>query len=223
MTGTDRKFGLAELLLLFSVLVLVVVVAVPILLIIWNAFVVDGGLNIAGVAQVLSQPDVFQAVVNSLVIAAAVTVLSTILGVFFAWLVSRTDLPFKETMKLLFLVPFMLPSFIGAIAWKILLSPRAGLVNKGFMSLFISGLERQNPRALIEAEKENLRVQIARFNENLANHAGFCERLLREGRVLAFPGGVYGDYTDDFIRLSVGLEDVGDLIEDLAEGLAAAR
>ena len=51
---------------------------------------------------------------------------------------------------------------------------------KGFLSLFISGLERQNPRALIEAEKENLRGQIARFNENLANHAGFCERLLRQ-------------------------------------------
>jgi phage shock protein A len=51
---------------------------------------------------------------------------------------------------------------------------------KGFLGLFISGLERQNPRALIEAEKENLRTQIARFNDNLANHAGFCERLLRQ-------------------------------------------
>ena len=51
---------------------------------------------------------------------------------------------------------------------------------KGFLSLFISGLERQNPRALIEAEKENLRTQIARFNDNLANNAGFCERLLRQ-------------------------------------------
>ena len=51
---------------------------------------------------------------------------------------------------------------------------------RGFLGLFISGLERQNPKALIEAEKENLRKQIARFNENLANHAGFCERLLRQ-------------------------------------------
>ena len=51
---------------------------------------------------------------------------------------------------------------------------------KGFLSLFISGLERQNPRALIEAEKENLREQIARFNDNLATHAGFCERLMRQ-------------------------------------------
>ena len=51
---------------------------------------------------------------------------------------------------------------------------------KGFFSLFISGLERENPRALIEAEKENLREQIARFNDNLATHAGFAERLMRQ-------------------------------------------
>ena len=50
----------------------------------------------------------------------------------------------------------------------------------GFLSLFIGGLEKQNPRALIEAEKENLRKQIARFNDNLATHAGFCERLMRQ-------------------------------------------
>jgi phage shock protein A len=53
------------------------------------------------------------------------------------------------------------------------------LVN-GFLSLFISGLEKQNPRALIEAEKENLRKQIAQFNNSLATHAGFCERLMRQ-------------------------------------------
>jgi phage shock protein A len=57
---------------------------------------------------------------------------------------------------------------------------RVGNLLRGFLGLFISGLERQNPKALIEAEKENLRVQIARFNDNLANHAGFCERLLRQ-------------------------------------------
>ena len=51
---------------------------------------------------------------------------------------------------------------------------------RGFLGLFISGLERQNPQALIEAEKENLRAQIARFNDNLAHHAGFVERLLRQ-------------------------------------------
>lgn len=55
---------------------------------------------------------------------------------------------------------------------------------RGFFGLFISGLEASNPRALIEAEKENLRSQIARFNENLANHAAFTERLMRQVKTL---------------------------------------
>ena len=57
---------------------------------------------------------------------------------------------------------------------------RLGNLIRGFFSLFISGLEKANPQALIEAEKENLRAQIARFNENLANHAAFVERLMRQ-------------------------------------------
>ena len=38
-------------------------------------------------------------------------------------------------MKVLFLVPFMLPSFIGALAWKMLLSPRAGYINRFFIDV----------------------------------------------------------------------------------------
>ena len=56
---------------------------------------------------------------------------------------------------------------------------------RGFFSLFIKGLESSNPAALIEAEKENLRKQIARFNENLANHAAFVERLVRQVKTLS--------------------------------------
>ncbi len=57
---------------------------------------------------------------------------------------------------------------------------RLGNLVRGFFSLFVSGLEKANPRALIEAEKENLRKQIASFNDNLASHAGFVERLMRQ-------------------------------------------
>ncbi|MEM0968609.1 MAG: hypothetical protein AAF191_14720 [Verrucomicrobiota bacterium] len=51
---------------------------------------------------------------------------------------------------------------------------------KGFISLFISGLERQNPEALIEVEKENLRKQISEYNKGLAAHAALCERLMSQ-------------------------------------------
>lgn len=55
---------------------------------------------------------------------------------------------------------------------------------KGFLSLFISGIERRNPEALLELEQENLRKQIANFNQGLASHAGMCERLMGQVRRL---------------------------------------
>src|SRR5688572_27903073 len=51
---------------------------------------------------------------------------------------------------------------------------------RGFLSLFVSGIEKRNPEALLEVERENLRTQIARYNDGLASHAGLCERLITQ-------------------------------------------
>src|SRR5215813_4316893 len=61
---------------------------------------------------------------------------------------------------------------------------RLGNLIRGFFSLFISGLEKQNPEALLEVEKENLRKQIANYNQGLASHAGLCERLINQVKKL---------------------------------------
>ena len=61
---------------------------------------------------------------------------------------------------------------------------RIGNLFKGFASLFVSGVERRNPEALLEVEKENLRKQIGQFNQGLASHAGMCERLMSQVRKL---------------------------------------
>ena len=55
---------------------------------------------------------------------------------------------------------------------------------RGFLGLFISGLEKRNPEALLELEKENLREQIAKYNQGLASHAGLCERLMAQVKKL---------------------------------------
>src|SRR6187397_731231 len=55
---------------------------------------------------------------------------------------------------------------------------------KGFLSLFVSGVERRNPEALLELEQENLRKQIGNFNQGLATHAGLCERIMGQVRKL---------------------------------------
>ena len=51
---------------------------------------------------------------------------------------------------------------------------------RGFIGLFLSGMERQNPEALLELEKQNIRKQIANYNQGLAAHAGLCERLMTQ-------------------------------------------
>jgi len=55
---------------------------------------------------------------------------------------------------------------------------RIANIFRGFLGLFVSGLEKKNPEALLEVERENLRKQIANYNQGLAAHAGLCERLM---------------------------------------------
>lgn len=61
---------------------------------------------------------------------------------------------------------------------------RLGNLIRGFFGLFISGIEKQNPEALLEVEKENLRVQIGKYNDGLASHAGLCENLMTQVKKL---------------------------------------
>ncbi|MDR1828100.1 MAG: iron ABC transporter permease [Methylobacteriaceae bacterium] len=132
-----RSFGAGEVLLVISIAILVIVVVVPVALIFFNAMWVPGkGFNITDIVDVLSEPETYEALTNSIIIACGTTTMSTIVGTFFAWLVTRTDIPYKSFMKMLFLVPFMLPSFIGALAWKMLLNERIGYINNWLRSLY---------------------------------------------------------------------------------------
>ena len=53
------------------------------------------------------------------------------------------------------------------------------------------------------AEPEGAFYVYARVAETGVGATEFCERLLAEGRVMIFPGKIYGDYTDDFARMSL--------------------
>ena len=61
---------------------------------------------------------------------------------------------------------------------------RIGNLIKGFFGLFIGGIERKNPEALLEVEKENLRKQISEFNKGLATHAALVEKLISQTKRL---------------------------------------
>jgi phage shock protein A len=48
---------------------------------------------------------------------------------------------------------------------------------RGFLGLFISGLEERNPEALMEAARQDFRNKMAAYNQALAQMAGIAERL----------------------------------------------
>src|SRR5687768_13213728 len=54
---------------------------------------------------------------------------------------------------------------------------RIGRLFRGFLGLFISGIEEANPEALMEAAKQEFRGRMAQYNLALAKMAGVAERL----------------------------------------------
>ncbi len=54
---------------------------------------------------------------------------------------------------------------------------RIGRLFRGFVGLFISGLEERNPEALMEAARQEFRDRMAQYNLALARLAGIAERL----------------------------------------------
>ncbi len=54
---------------------------------------------------------------------------------------------------------------------------RVGRLFKGFLSLFIRGIEENNPEALMEAARQEFRDRMAKYNMALARMAGLAESL----------------------------------------------
>ncbi|WP_185995214.1 ABC transporter permease [Nocardioides campestrisoli] len=79
--------------------------------------------------RIFSAPQVQDAFVNSLVVAVCSTALACFIGASLAFLAARSDIPVPKFVYLIGLMPLFLPSYVGALAWSILGSPNAGLLN----------------------------------------------------------------------------------------------
>lgn len=65
----------------------------------------------------LSRSLFYQPMMNSLMVGAGVTSLAVMIGSGLAWLVVRTDLPLKGFFGSMAVVPYMMPSWVLALAW----------------------------------------------------------------------------------------------------------
>jgi len=129
------RFSTGQLLLVISTVILIVTVVLPVAMIVYNVFFYKWSFDWSLFASMLTDPDNLAAMWNTVKISFFVTTLGTVVGLFFAWLIGRSDIPLKGLMKSLFVIPYMFPPFIGAMAWGLLLAPRSGYINKMFMAL----------------------------------------------------------------------------------------
>jgi iron(III) transport system permease protein len=79
--------------------------------------------------DVLTNPNVGHAVVNSVITCAIGALLAVALGLAFSWIVVRTDTPCRGLIAALSMLPLFVPPLVAGIAWTILGSPRTGLIN----------------------------------------------------------------------------------------------
>lgn len=114
----NRQAGI----LLFIALVTALLMAVPLLYVIIRSF-------FAGKERWLKLLDgrIPELLWNTLSLTFLVTFVAVTIGVTLAWLVQRTDLPGRKTWSWIVALPLVIPPYVGAVAYLIVLGPRGWL------------------------------------------------------------------------------------------------
>lgn len=86
--------------------------------------------QLADLLRVLQNENTVKAAQNTFLVSTTVSIFCLLLGLPLAWLLTRTDLPFKNQLRSLFCLPYAIPPFVGAIGWIILANPTSGVLNQ---------------------------------------------------------------------------------------------
>jgi iron(III) transport system permease protein len=73
---------------------------------------------------------------NTALLIGAKTLIAATISVILAWIVTRTDTPYRGLLEILIIVPYFIPGILEAIGWIMLLSPRSGTINVLLVKLF---------------------------------------------------------------------------------------
>jgi iron(III) transport system permease protein len=90
---------------------------------------VAGVFTLDGYRDIVSQQNLLT-LLNTVGIALAKTIPSLVLAVLLAWILARTDTPFRGTLEVLVTLPFFIPPILTAMAWGMLGNPQVGLLNQ---------------------------------------------------------------------------------------------
>src|ERR1700752_2977659 len=77
-----------------------------------------------------SDPDFLDPLLTTAIIATTSAAICCVVAAPISWLVSRTDMPGRQTIRALVTASFVTPPFLGAVAWELLAAPNSGLLNQ---------------------------------------------------------------------------------------------
>lgn len=134
--GLSSRINSKLVVILISVLLLVYFVVFPMGVLVFDSIYQNGSFNFSNYKVVYSTIVNWRALTNTVQLSLMVMVASVIITFPLAWLVGRTDLPGKKTYRTLLVASYMIPPYVGAIAWVQLLNPSVGYLNQVLKWMF---------------------------------------------------------------------------------------
>ena len=130
------KLDIKWLLILLIIDFLLVFQVLPTANLLGQAFFPEGRFSLSALARLYTEKLNLSALVNTLLAALCTMALGTLLAFPLAWLVGRTDLYGRRFFRALFVMTYMVPPYVGAMAWLRLLNPNVGDINLLLRGLF---------------------------------------------------------------------------------------
>src|ERR1700709_185331 len=82
-----------------------------------------------------TNPDFLDPLLTTAIIAITSAVICCVVAAPLSWLISRTDMPGRQTIRSLVTASFVTPPFLCAVAWQLLAAPNSGLLNQLYRHL----------------------------------------------------------------------------------------
>ena len=101
-----------------------------------RAFFPEGTFSLSTMQRLYTYSMNLEALKNTLIAAFATMILGTAIAFPLAWLVGRTDLYGKKFFRSLFILTYMVPPYVGAMAWLRLMNPNVGTINQWLRVIF---------------------------------------------------------------------------------------
>ena len=90
----------------------------------------NGAFTLANFKTLIVDPIFVEPMITTLTLAVSSSIICCAVAAPMSWLVARTDMPLRRTVRALVTASFVTPPFLGAIAWELLAAPNSGLLNK---------------------------------------------------------------------------------------------